>query len=387
MIDLALTPEQEALRDTLRRWLTDHAPTHVVAAHDRDARYPAEIVDGLAGLGVWGLCISPRYGGAGADPITVAVACEELQRAGGCIASAMTPTMTFCAPAVERYGSDSQRERLLPGIAAGRVRMSIGLSEPDVGSDLARTSMRAEKVDGGFVVTGRKTWSTGADVADHVLTLVRTGAPDSGFRGLSMLLLPRVEAGLAVRPIAKLAAQGTHSCEVAADGTFVAEDCLVGDLGDGGRIALALLEEERVYAAAQCVGMAQGAYDVALDYARQREQFGRPVVEHQAIAHALASMATDVQCALLMSWWAAWQLGCDSPHAATASMAKVACSEIASSVVSRGMRVMGAYSYSVDHPMERWYREVKLFEIAAGTNEILRNVIARRMAPGPVSAW
>lgn len=387
MIDLALTPEQEATRDTLRRWLAEHAPTHVVAALDREERYPREIVDGLAGLGVWGLCIGAEHGGAAADPITVSLACEELQRAGGCIASAMTPTMTFCAPGIERHGNASQRERLLPGLAQGRIRMSIGLSEPDVGSDLSRTAMRAEKVDGGFLVSGRKTWSTGADVADYVFALVRTGAADSGYRGLSMLLLPRVEAGLEVRPIAKLAAQGTHSCEVAADRCFVPEDCLVGDLGEGGRIALALLEEERVYAAAQCVGMAQGAYDLALEYARGREQFGRPVVEHQAIAHTLASMATDVQSARLMAWWAAWQLGSVGSQGAVASMAKVFCSEIASSVVARGMRVMGAYSYSVDHPMERWYREVKLFEIAAGTNEVLRNVIARRMQPGPAAGW
>jgi alkylation response protein AidB-like acyl-CoA dehydrogenase len=224
-------------------------------------------------------------------------------------------------------------------------------------------------------------------MADHVFALVRTGAPDAGWRGLSMLLLPRVEAGLVVRPIAKLAAQGTHSCEVAADRCFVADDCLVGEEGEGGRIALALLEEERVYAAAQCVGMAQGAYDTALEYARGREQFGRAVVEHQAVAHTLATMAVEVQSARLMAWWAAWQLGRGASPGAAASMAKVACSELASSVVSRGMRVMGAYSYSVDHPMERWYREVKLFEIAAGTNDVLRNVIARRMQPGPVSAW
>lgn len=386
-MDFALTNEQEAMRDTLRSWLEKHAPTHAVSALDREQRYPAEIVDGLATLGVWGLCISTDYGGAGADPITVAIACEELQRAGGCIASAMTPTMTFCAPGVERHGSEAQRARLLPGIARGSIRMSIGLSEPDVGSDLSQTSMRAERVDGGFVVNGRKTWSTGADVADYVFALVRTGAPDSGYRGLTMLLLPRDGEGISMRPIAKLAAQGTHSCEVAADDVFVGDDCVVGEVGAGGRIALALLEEERVYAAAQCVGMAQGAYDTALQYAQQREQFGRPVVEHQAIAHTLASMATDVQTARLMAWWAAWQLSQPPPHSSAASMAKVACSEIASSVVARGMRVMGAYSYSVDHPMERWYREVKLFEIAAGTNEVLRNVIARRMAPGPVAAW
>jgi alkylation response protein AidB-like acyl-CoA dehydrogenase len=386
-VDFGLSDEQRELQRTLRRYLEQHAPTHVVAAHDREERYPQAIIDGLAGLGVWGMCISPEYGGSGADPVSVAIACEELQRAGGCIASAITPTMTFCAPGIERHGTEAQRRDLLPGIAAGRIRMSIGLSEPDVGSDLSRTSMRAERVDGGFLVSGRKTWSTGADVADYVFALVRTGEPDSGYRGLSMLLLPRVGAQLTVRPIAKMAAQGTHSCEVAADRAFVPEDRLVGDEGAGGRIALELLEVERVYAAAQCVGMAQGAYDTALAYAREREQFGRPVIEHQAVAHTLASMATDVECARLAASWAAWQLTQPSPHTTVASMAKIACSEIATSVVARGMRVMGAYSYSVDHPMERWYREAKLFEIAAGTNEILRNVLAKRLQPGPAAGW
>ena len=386
-MDFRLSDEQQELRRTLRRWLEQHAPTHVVAAHDREERYPQAIVDGLAGLGIWGLCISAEYGGGAADPLTVAIACEELQRAGGCIASAITPTMTFCAPGIERFGTDSQRSKLLPGLAEGRIRMSIGLSEPDVGSDLSRTTMRAERGDGGFIVSGRKTWSTGADVADYVFALVRTGAADSGYSGLSMLLLPRDQPAITVRPIAKMAAQATHSCEVAADNAFAPDDCLVGGEGEGGRIALSLLEIERVYAAAQCVGMAQGAYDTAVTYAQQREQFGKPVIEHQAVAHTLASMATDVECARLAAQWAAWQLSQPSSHTTVASMAKIACSEIASSVVARGMRVMGAYSYSVDHPMERWYRETKLFEIAAGTNDILRNVLAKRMRTGPAETW
>jgi alkylation response protein AidB-like acyl-CoA dehydrogenase len=248
--------------------------------------------------------------------------------------------------------------------------------------------MRAEPVDGGFLVSGSKTWATGADVADYIFALVRTGPAGSGYRGLSVLLLPRAELSMTITPIPKLAGQATHSCEIRIDNGFVPAQYLVGELNRGADVVLPLLEMERVICAAQCVGMAQGAYDTAVAYAAQRMQFGRPVIEHQAIGHLLVEMAADVECARLVAYHAAWEM--ESPtaaQAATSAMAKLVCSQIASSVASRGMSVMGAYSYSPDYPMERYYREVKLFEIAGGTSHILKNIIAKRLRPGPVASW
>lgn len=387
-MDFRESPEQAELRRTLRRFLELEAPTRTVAALDRAGEYPSAIVEGLARLGIPGMCVSEVYGGSAADPISVAIACEELQRAGGCIASAVTPTMTFCAPGVERHGCEELRARLLPSLASGGLRMAIGLSEPDVGSDLSAIDMRAERVPGGFRVTGAKTWSTGADVADFIFALVRTGPPGSGYRGLSALLLPRHEVEMTVTPIPKLASQATHSCEVRVTDAFVRDVYLLGELNRGADVVLPLLETERVICAAQCVGMAQGAYDTAVTYAAEREQFGRPVIQHQAIGHALAEMAADVEAARLVAYHAAW--GMESPnsgHSAVAAMAKLTCSGIASSVASRGMSIMGAYSYSTEYPMERYYREVKLFEIAGGTSHILKNIVAKRLRPGPVAAW
>jgi alkylation response protein AidB-like acyl-CoA dehydrogenase len=374
-----LEAHQIEFRNTLRQFLERRAPTDVVYRCDREERYPHEIVAGLAELGVWGAGIGPEYNGSGAGAVTMAIACEEMQRAGGCIASAITPTITFCAPGIERFGTEEQKRELLPRIAAGELRMAIGLSEPDAGSDLSRVAMRARPADGGFVVSGTKVWCTGADVADNIFALVRTDQHAPGYAGLSVLLLPARAEGVTMRKIPKLASQGTPSSEVFVDDLWVSEDQLVGELNGGAKLVLALLDDERVFAAAQCVGMAQGVLDFTLAYARERHQFGQPIIEHQAIAHTVADMATDVTMARLLAYSVAGKVDAGQAYSLEAAMAKVACSEIASSVAQRGMQVVGSYSYAVEYPIERYYRETKLFEIAGGTNQILRNVIAKRL--------
>jgi alkylation response protein AidB-like acyl-CoA dehydrogenase len=370
------------LRATLRDFLARHATTEVVHGHDAAGTYPGEIVAGLAGLGICGATIAEEHGGSGADAVSVAIICEELQRAGGSIASAITPTLTYCAPGIQSHGTDEQRARLLPAIAAGEMRMAIGLTEPDVGSDLARIGMKAEPHDGGFVVSGSKVWCTGAEQAEYVMALVRTERGTSGYRGLSMLLLPARDERVTLRKIPKLASQGTASCEVFVDELWVPEEDLIGELHEGARVLWSLLDSERVFVAAQCVGIAQGAFDLALAYARERRQFGRPVIEHQAVAHTLVDMATDLEMARLLAYSAVAKADAGAEYTLDAAVAKVACSERATAIVQRGMEVMGAYSYAVEYPMERFYREVKLFEIAGGTNQILRNVIAKRLSGG-----
>lgn len=367
------------LRATLRRYLERHAPTEVVHRLDAEGRYPAEIVAGLAELGICGATIAERYGGSQADATSIAIISEELQRAGSSIASALTPTLTFCAPGIQLHGTDEQRERLLPEIAAGRIRMAIGLTEPDAASDLARVAMRADPDGDGFVVSGTKVWCTGAQEAAYVLALVRTQPGSSGFDGLSMLLLPTDDEAMAIRKIPKLAGQGTASCEVFCEGLRVPRENLVGELHGGRRVLWSLLDSERVFVAAQCVGIAQGAYDAALAYAQERRQFGRPIIEHQAIGHRLADMASQLAMARLLAYAAAAKADRGGGYALEAALAKVACSERATAIVELGMEVLGAYAYAVEYPMERYWREVKLFEIAGGTNQILRDVIAKRL--------
>jgi alkylation response protein AidB-like acyl-CoA dehydrogenase len=383
---LASTLEPSAhhaeLRETLRAYLERHAPHAVVSEHDTASRYPREIVDGLAELGILGATVPEEYGGSAADAISVAIISEELQRAGSCIASAITPTLTFCAPGIAEHGSAEQKARLLPAIAAGELRLAIGLTEPDAASDLSKVAMRAIPDGDGFRVDGVKVWCTGALEAGYVLALVRTDPQARGYEGLSMLLVPTDAEGVTVRKIPKLAGQATASCEVFADGVFVPGENLVGTLHEGRQILWSLLDSERVFVAANCVGIAQGAYDYALQYARERRQFGRPIIEHQAIGHRLVDMAAEVAQARLLAYTAAGKADRGVPYSLDAALAKVACSEAATRVVLTAMEVLGAYSYATEYPIERYYREVKLFEIAGGTNQVLRTAIAKRLAAG-----
>lgn len=378
---IELADHHHDLRATLRSFLERHAPTDVVARHDAEGSFPAEIVAGLAELGICGATLPERYGGSDADATSIAVIAEEIQRAGSCIASAITPTLTFCAPAILWHGDEEQRQRLLPRLASGEARMAIGLTEPDAASDLSQVAMRAVRRDAGFAVSGTKVWCTGALEAEHVLALVRTKPGAQGYEGLSFLLIPTDADGVEVRKIPKLAGQGTASCEVFCDEVWVADQNLIGEIDGGKRILWSLLDSERVYVAAQTVGIAQGAYDFALAYAHERRQFGRPIVEHQAIGHRLADMATKVAMARLLAYTACARADRDEPYSLDAVLAKVGCSESATRVVELAMEILGAYSYSVEYPIERYYREVKLFEIAGGTNQILRNVIVKNLEP------
>lgn len=371
--------EHGELRATLRDYLTKNAPNDVVNRLDRQGCYPAEILDGLAELGVFGAGIPAEYGGSGMDATGIAIISEELQRAGSCIASAVTPTVTFCGPAIAWHGSEELKQRYLPDIAAGKARLAIGLTEPDAASDLSSVAMRARPSDGGFLVRGTKVWSTGAREAAAILALVRTGPETSGYHGLSMILLPTAGAGVTIRKLPKLAGQGTASCEIFADDVWVPRRDLVGTLNEGREIIWSLLDSERVYVATQCVGLAQGAYDCALSYARQRQQFGKPIIEHQAVGHRLVDMASKVESARLLAYSAVGKADRAEPYSYEAALAKVACSELATEVVQLGMEVLGSYSYSTEYPLERYYREVKLFEIAGGTNMILRNALAKRL--------
>ncbi len=381
---VGLADHHHELRATLRAFLEREAPNDVVQRLDAEARFPAEIVAGLADLGVCGAMLPEDVGGSDADALTVAVISEEIQRAGSSIASALTPSLTFCGPGIDRHGTAEQRQRLLPAMARGELRGAIGLTEPDAASDLSRVATTAVRGDGGFVVNGTKVWCTGALDAGFVMALVRTTPGDPGYEGLSFLLIPTDAEGVEIRKIPKLAGQGTASCEVFCDDVWVAEDQLIGDLDGGKRILWSLLDSERVFVAAQTVGIAQGAYDFALAYAHERRQFGRPIIAHQAIGHRLADMAIELAKARLLAYTACARADRDEPYSLDAVLAKVGCSEAATRIVEKAMEILGAYSYSVEYPIERYYREVKLFEIAGGTNQILRDVIAKRLGPGRI---
>ncbi|MBO0840718.1 MAG: acyl-CoA dehydrogenase family protein [Sciscionella sp.] len=379
-MDFDLSPEHRQLRTGLRDFFEREAPIDVVAQHDRDEEFNADLYRKIAELGLCGLAFGEEYGGSDADQISICIAVEEVARATAALAYAWLPTATFCAKGLAQFGTDEQKKELLPRIAAGELRIAMGLTEPDAGSDLTHLSTRAIRDGSDFVVSGQKVFTTGADTARFLFAFVRTDPTASASHGLSVLLIPTDAPGVAIRPLRKLAGQATHTCEVFLDEVRVSERNLVGELGTGSRIIFDLMNGERIYVGAEGTGLGQGALDMALAYAKQRVQFGKPIVEHQAVAHLLADMAMDVETSRLITWNAAWKLQQGLDCTLEASMAKVYGSEAGTRCANRGMQILGGYSYMVEYGMERYWRETKLYEIAGGTNQILRNVIARRLA-------
>lgn len=381
-MDFAVTAEHLQFQATLREFFEAEAPVSLVAEWDRDERFPAEVYAKMAELGLCGLTFGEEYGGSGADEISIAIAAEEIARAAGTVSYTWTPTVSFCARGIARYGTEEQKRAYLPEVAAGRMRLAQGLSEPNAGSDLAGLSTRAVRDGSDFIVRGQKIFTTGADTADFILAFVRTDPDAVPRRGISTLLIPRREAGVTIRPLAKLAGQGTHTCEVFLDDVRVPEENLVGELNRGLDIMFGLLDGERIHVGAQGCGLGQGALDMALAHAREREQFGRPIIEFQAIGHMLADMVTELEAARLITWRAAWKLEHGIPCSLDASMAKVLGSEAGTRCATRGMQILGGYSYMIEYGMERFFREAKFMEIGGGTNQIQRNIIVKHLRAG-----
>jgi alkylation response protein AidB-like acyl-CoA dehydrogenase len=375
-----LTDEQHQIRATLRAFFEREAPTSVISELDATETYPAKILDGMADLGLWGIAVEETYGGSKAPALTRCIVVEEIQRAGACLGYAFVPTALFCAEAIGRFGREDQRVQLLPDLAAGRLRMAMSLSEPDCGSDLMGLATRAVADGDELVVRGQKIFTTGADSADLILMLVRTTPDVAPREALTFLLVPRRAPGVDVRPLRKLAGQGTHTCEVFLDDVRLARSSVVGEIGRGAAVVMDLLDADRVYTAAQSLGIAQGAFDLALAYAKERRQFGTEIINHQAIGHMLANMSMRLAGSRALMCQAAELLDAGQPCRSEAAMAKIACSETATRCALDGMQILGGYSYMVEYGMERYYREAKIQEIYGGTNQILRNVVARELS-------
>ncbi|MGW1089187.1 acyl-CoA dehydrogenase family protein [Streptomyces sp. NPDC002596] len=378
-MDFTISAEHQQLRTTLREFFEAEAPIDEVARFDRDEEFNSDLYRKAAGLGLCGMGFGEEYGGSDADQISICIAVEEVARASAALAYAWLPTATFCAKGIARFGTDEQKKEILPKVADGTVRIAMGLSEPEAGSDLTHLSTRAVRDGDDFVINGQKVFTTGADTADYIFAFVRTDPDASASKGLSVLLIPKGTEGVTVQPLRKLAGQATHTCEVFLHDVRVPKENLVGELGRGSSIIFGLMDAERIYVGAEGTGLGQGALDMALKYARERVQFGKPIIEHQAVAHMLADMALDVQTSRLITWQAAWKLEQGLDCTMEASMAKVHGSEAGTRCAGRGMQILGGYSYMVEYGMERYWRETKLYEIAGGTNQIMRNMIAKQL--------
>jgi len=378
-MDLDLTHEQELIRDTVRTFARDRvAPS--AEELDREARFPTELVGEMAELGLMGIPIPERYGGAGADTLAYAIAVEELTRVDSSVAITVAAHTSLGTMPIFLFGSDEQKERWLPDLASGRRLAAFGLTEPDAGSDAGATRTTAELRDGAWVVNGSKMFITnaGTDLTWGVTITARTGEDE-----ISNLVVENGTPGYELSaPLHKLGWRASDTRALAFTDCAVPEENLLGPRGKGFTQFLEILDGGRISVAAMGVGLAQGAYDLAADYARERTQFGKPIGRFQAIAFQLADMAVEIEAGRQLVYRAAWLKDRGRPFALEAAMAKLYTGELSHRVANQALQIHGGYGFMEESPIARLYRDQKILEIGEGTNEVQRMVIARHLGFG-----
>ncbi|WP_328854606.1 acyl-CoA dehydrogenase family protein [Microbispora hainanensis] len=380
-MDFELNEDQRLFRRTLRE-LVDKEIVPVASEWERTGRYPEEIVRRFAQMGLFGMTIPEEYGGLDLDRVSFALVFEEIAR-GWMGVAGILGSHSLSTWMIAEYGTDEQRRHYLPGLAGGARRTGIALTEPGAGTDLQGIATRAVRDGDHYVVTGTKTWITNARHADPLPVLVKTSIETPAHRGMSVLLVDAGSEGLTVsRDLPKLGYKGTETCEVVLDGVRVPVSRLLGGAeGRGMQQVLSALELGRLNIAARAVGVAQCAYEAALGYARERHAFGQPIADFQAIQLKLADMATEIQAARLMTYWAAVRSEA-GPVRSEAAMAKYFASEVALRATMEAMRIHGGYGYSQEFVVERLYRDAPLMAIGEGTNDVQRLIIARALIEG-----
>jgi short-chain 2-methylacyl-CoA dehydrogenase len=375
-VNFDLGEEHELVRRTVRDFAEQRiAP--VAEELDREERFPYDIVAELAELGLMGMPIPEEYGGAGADTLSYAIAIEELTRVDSSVAITVAAHTSLGTMPIFLFGSEEQKREWLPQLASGQKLAAFGLTEPDAGSDAGATRTRAELRDGSWVVNGAKIFITnaGTDISACVTITARTGEDE-----VSNLIVPNGTAGYEISsPMRKLGWHASDTRELSFRDCAVPEGNLLGPRGQGFRQFLEILDGGRISVAAMAVGLAQGAYDLAERYAKERRQFGKPIVEFQAVQFKLADMATEIEAGRNLVYKAAWLKDEGRPFAKEAAMAKLYTGELSHRVANWALQIHGGYGYMEEYAISRLYRDQKILEIGEGTNEVQRMVIARHL--------
>jgi short/branched chain acyl-CoA dehydrogenase len=375
-VNLDLTEEQELIRRTVRDF-AERRVAPVAEELDREARFPYELVDELAELGLMGMTIPDEYGGAGADTVSYAIAIEELTRVDSSVAITVAAHHSLGTLPIYYYGSEEQRREWLPELASGKKLAAFGLTEPGAGSDAGATRTRAELRDGEWVIDGSKIFITnaGTDITACVTITAQTADGE-----ISNIVVPNGTPGYEVSgPMKKLGWRASDTRELSFKDCVVPEGNLLGERGKGFQQFLEILDGGRISVAAMGVGLAQGAYDLAYAYAKERHQFGRPIAEFQAVQFRLADIATEIEAGRNLVYKAAWLKDQDREFAREAAMAKLYTGELSNRAVNWALQIHGGYGYMDEFAISRLYRDQKILEIGEGTNEVQRMVIARHL--------
>jgi hypothetical protein len=380
-MDFAFSPEQEQLRDTVRKFAeAEIAP--LVAAADEDECFPRELFRRWAELGLLGVRYPEEDGGAGFDKVSDCIVREELSRVNQAFASSWSAHTHLGIWPIWRIGTPDQRERFFRPALGGDKIAAFALSEPDGGSDIRALKTRAEKVDGGWRITGSKMYITNAPVADFILLAARTH-PELAAEAISLFIVSLPNPGFTIRRMKKEGIRGSDTGLIYIDQAFVPDDCLLGGEQGTYPVILESLAENRVGVAANCLGMARAAYEASLSYARDRKVRGRPIGDYQAIAHRLADMAAEIEAITWLVYYGAWRVDQGTIDPATASKVKLMASEAAVRISESAIRLHGGAGIMREFPVGRIHRDALVYVIGEGTVEIQRNIIARSLGLKP----
>jgi butyryl-CoA dehydrogenase len=376
---MLLTEEQTMIRDMARAFAAEQLAPNA-AEWDRTHTFPSDAIRQMGELGLLGMLVPPEWDGAGADHIAYALAIEEVAAGDGACSTIMSVHNSVACMPILRFGTEAQKERFLRPMARGELLGAFCLTEPQAGSDAAALRTRAVRDGGAYVLNGVKQFITSGKNGQIGIVFAVTD-PAAGKRGISAFIVPTDTPGYLVTRIEeKMGQRASDTAQLTFEDMRVAEDLRLGAEGEGYKIALSNLEGGRIGIASQSVGMARAAFEAALAYAKEREAFGHPIVEHQAVAFRLADMATEIDAARLLVLRAAGLRDRGEPCLKEASMAKLFASEMAERVCSAAIQVLGGYGYVSDFPVERIFRDVRVSQIYEGTSDVQRIVISRAIA-------
>ena len=376
-----LTDEQKAIQSLCRDFAREEVAPRAEEM-DREEAFPYDLVKKMAGLGLMGLPFPEKYGGAGADTVSYALAVMEIARADASTAITMAAHISLGASPFYLFGTEQQKEKYLVPLAQGTMLWGFGLTEPGAGSDAGGTQTKAELRDGHWVVNGTKAFITnsGTDITGGTTITAVTGKLPDGRNEISTIAVPQDTPGFVrSKKYKKMGWRASDTRELSFNDAKVPEDHLLGERGNGLKNFLTILDGGRISVGALSVGLAMGAYDEALKYAKERHQFGRPISKFQAIQFKLADMLTEIEHAKLMILKAAWEKDQGRDFAMSASLGKLFSGEVSRRVVNEALQIHGGYGFMDEYPVSRMYRDQKINEIGEGTNEVQRLVIARML--------
>lgn len=375
-MDLRFTEEQEMMRNMVQDFAREEIAPEVERMEKED-RFPQEIIHKMGELGLMGIPIPEEYGGSGMDFTSYIIAIHEISKVSAAVGVILSVHTSVGTNPILRFGTEEQKKKYIPKLASGKYVGAFALTEPGAGSDAANVKMTAKLKDDHYILNGSKIFITNGTAADTFITFARTG---EGKEGISAFIVERDTPGFSIGKVEeKMGLHGTGTVTLSFDNCQVPKEQLLGEEGEGFKIAMANLNVGRIGIGAQSLGVAEAALEHAIHYAKEREQFGKPIAHNQGISFKLADMATKIEAAKLLVYYAVDLAEKKLPLSQAASMAKMFASDTAMKTAIEAIQIFGGYGYTEDHPVERFFREAKVTQIYEGTNEIQRIVIAKNL--------